>query len=318
MTKINIIDRIQYVFRKVLKKNKYKITLSNFILILANNLQFLKPNYKKTHLKNNKNLKREYDKEKWGVLLRELKKKNNFCFSNIYKFFYKKKKDVILIQNNYIYCQIKEHNLLINNLFLEIIKSLIKKNSYNIIDFGCGFGSTIFFLGNNLKKKTNLKLLLGLDISKSALTICKKISQDLSLKFLSINHNFYKKFTSFKNLKVKTKQKIEWGNLNIGISHFSFSCVTKYKFNIINSIFRDYNLDYLILFELIRYESNFRNNFMKNLHNLYIDNNNYNQDLHIHIKKAILSKKIKCILYEPKLFGHPIKLLSLYILKKNK
>lgn len=173
-------------------------------------------------------------------------------------------------------------------------------------------------MANILKKETNLRLLLGLDISKSALAICKKISQDLSLNYLSINHNFSKKFYFFKNLKSKTKKKLKWGNLNIGISHFSLSCFTKYKFNIINSLFHDYNLDYLILFELIKYEGNLRNNLMKHLHNLYIERNNYNNDLHVHVKKAILSKKIKCILYEPHLFGHPIKLLSIYILKKIK
>lgn len=318
MTNTIIKDRIQYVFRKFLKKKKYKITLNDFIPILSSNLQFLKPNYKKAHIKNNKNLKREYEKEKWGVLLRLLKKKNNLSLSNIYKIFYKKKKDVLFIQNSYIYCQIKEYNLLINNLFSVLIESLIKKRSYNIIDFGCGFGSTIFSVGNVLKKKTNLRLLLGLDISKSALAICKKISQDLSFNYLSINHDFSKKFNFFKNLEGKTKKKLVWGNFNIGISHFSLSCFTKYKFNIINSIFHDYNLDYLILFELIRYEGNLGNNFVKHLHNLYIDNNNYNQDLHTHIKEAILSKKIKCVLYEPQLLGHPIKLLSLYILKKNK
>lgn len=92
MTKIIIGKRIQYVLKKFLKKNKCKITLNDFIPILSQNLQFLEPNYKKTHIKNNKNLKREYEKEKWGALLRLLKKGNNLSLLNIYKIFYKKKK----------------------------------------------------------------------------------------------------------------------------------------------------------------------------------------------------------------------------------
>lgn len=84
----------------------------------------------------------------------------------------------------------KEAILYANKLILEIIQQYPQRDDLNIIDLGCGVGSSIFYLLDRLGKKTNY---YGISISDTQISIAQRewqkrkqvYSSEVSIQFIS-------------------------------------------------------------------------------------------------------------------------------------
>lgn len=240
-------------------------------------------------IKNKKNILREFDKEKYGNLLKKINYNtnlrkceellNNFNSSN--KIFFKKN---------------------LNNK--KIIKKFIlkySKRSSTIVECGCGYGSIGLYLINSIKFKK--KKFIFLDISKNAIKILNKIAKNLK-----INKNKFKTgLIDIYNCNLDKKIKIPKNSTIFTTSAMHYKKKHNKKFI---DFFLSFQFEHLIFFEPI-YEHNKNNKKILN----YIEKNNYSQNFLTILKN---SPKIE-IIFERKniYFSHKFLPYSLIIIKKN-
>ena len=238
-------------------------------------------------IKNKKNILREFDKEKYGYLLRKINNKTSL-----------EKCDELINNDN-----LKKHSFK-RRLDKKIIEKYIykySKGSGTILELGCGYGSIGLYLLNSnkfLKKK-----FIFLDISKNGILILIKIAANLNIN----KNKFITGFIDIYNCILDKKVNIPKNSIIFTTSAMHYRKKHNRKF--IN-FFLGFSFKYLIFFEPI-YEHNQKN---KNISD-YIKKNNYSQNFLKILKKE---NKIK-IIFEKKNIYYSHKLLpySLIVAKRH-
>ena len=238
-------------------------------------------------IKNKQNILREFDKEKYGDLLRKINNKTTLkkCEEllnnndNFKKYSYKKSLNIKKIIEKYIY--------------------KYSKGSQTLLELGCGYGSIGLYLLNSDKFKT--KKFIFLDISNNGILILKKIAKNLNIK----KNKFKTGFVDIYNCKLDKKISVPKNSIIFTTSAMHYKKKHNRKFI---DFFLDFGFKYLVLFEPI-YEHNHKNKKISD----YIKKNNYSQNL-----LTILKKENKLqIVYEKKNIYYFHKLLpySLIVIK---
>ena len=117
-------------------------------------------NQKKISLIKKKNIKevyREYEKEEWANLYEKIKKLNlkNISIRDIDRIYNKFSKKTFFFNNGFFYFgNIKYILNKYNQIYAKTISRFLEKKNNSIVELGAGYGSKIFNLYKNLKKKS--------------------------------------------------------------------------------------------------------------------------------------------------------------------
>lgn len=194
----------------------------------------------------------------------------------------KKHQDYIYLQEDY-YKKPKETF----NFILNLIKKFHKKKVNSVLDLGCAKGEWLYFL----KKKTNIKNLVGVDYSQNLINSGKK-------NLYNLNIEFYK--GSAETIKLKKKFDVivasglvsYFDNVKKFINN-SIKKLNKGGILIILDNFNPYDVDVILKYRNNKYSQKFEKGW--NLHSIETIKKNliYSKAKLINIKKFNLSFHLK-------------------------
>tara|TARA_B100000900_G_C20575652_1_gene715217 strand:+ start:1117 stop:1824 length:708 start_codon:yes stop_codon:yes gene_type:complete len=181
-----------------------------------------------------------------------------------------KHQDYIYLQEDY-YNKPKETF----NFILNLIKKFHKKKINSILDLGCARGEWLYFV----KKKTNIKELVGVDYSQNLINEGKRNLGDFNIKF-------YK--GSAETIKIKKKFDViiasglvsYFDDINKFLNN-SLKKLNKGGILIILDNFNPYDVDVILKYRNNKYSKNFEKGW--NLHSIET------------VKRSLINKKAKLI-----------------------
>ncbi len=156
---------------------KFKISLSH-----KNKLFNLFKNSKKKKLfkKNKKAVLREFNQEKYDLILKKIKINKNLSINDIDEIALNlNKADYFFYKNNIIFDKRKNAHQRNISIFAKVINKLISPGiKNNIVELGAGYGSKILNLKRNYFQKHNF---YGFDISRNSIKILNHLKKKIEI-----------------------------------------------------------------------------------------------------------------------------------------
>ena len=225
-------------------------------------------------LKNKKEILREFNKEKYALLLNKFQKNKNIITL--------KEIDRIAYGDKYKIA----HLIKIKKKIVKyIIKYKIKNNT--LVEFGCGYGSVGLFLIKNKNFKSTKFIFL--DIANNGIEVIKKLALQAKIN----KKRFKTGHVDIYNGKLEKKILIPKNSIFITVGSMMYRKKHNNKFL---NLFLKNNFDKILFFEPI-YEHNLNNKKICN----YFIKNNYHQNFLEILKR---NKKIRIILEKKNLFRY--------------
>lgn len=147
--------------------------------------------------KNTRNLKKEFNEDKWNFVLNLIKKNPEIKLNQLEKMI-EKDRNIFLIKGGKYF----ESGI---DIFREIVLkdlitgfSYLKKNSLdflNVFELGAGYGSKILNLANN--NIFDNKNLFAVDLSKNGINAIDELARRMQLRIKTINSNFFENDFSY-------------------------------------------------------------------------------------------------------------------------
>lgn len=268
----NISNKLE-LFKEEIRASLKEINLSDITLFDDRIIKIILSNELQKKQKNTSDALREYEKEKWGNLKERFLISKTQNLAQLKNEFYGDKEICMLVGKKLFQSSVGYYHKLVADLISLIIGQLTKDTSCNIIEFGCGFGSTLLEVCVKLsRQKVDIIKVFGTDISSSGLFLCDRLATDLNLNFTGITHDF----------SLRTQQsniKEEKNVSNIGFSHFSLASITSYDFDVIESLFDFGKLDYFVMLEPMLKTNEEARNIFDCLTEAHLKSNSYNTQL---------------------------------------
>ena len=251
--------------------------------------------------KNEKEVLREFNSEKWKKILDKIKSFNSVSINFTDKLNNNNKDKNFYLDGKFI---LKDNNKKIFKKTLEIYSKIIKKyidktKKNYIAELGAGYGSKIINLSNNFFNNCEIS---ALDISTNAIKIAKKIK---------VKNKIKTGYCNFFNYKI---DKNIVNNQSIIFTSYSLHYIPKHKEKIID-FFIKLNPKVVIFFEPC-FEL-YPNTKYFELCKKYTMQNNYSVNLIKILKKFEKNKKIKILKIKKNVFGaNPLLPFSIIVWKK--
>ncbi|MDC0309174.1 class I SAM-dependent methyltransferase [bacterium] len=253
---------------------------------------------------------REYENDKWGGLLSKLVAAQDFSHKSCMIQFYGHQTIPMFFLDHVFEVRVLDYQTLATALMSDFIKELAGERPVDLLELGCGFGGTLMGVARRLSLRSRLCSVTGLDISESGLQILTKMAEVEGMAITTGIHDFAA------DIPVP---KMEGGgeSVRFAFTNFSLAALTNYPGNPISNILKTSGANYLIVFEPMGLEKD-NLTFASFFTDIHIKYNSYNSDIREFIKLSVNDGLCKVLYNCNDIIGaSAASTISFYIIESN-
>jgi hypothetical protein len=274
------------------------------VALYLNEIEYQRP------VKDQADVLREYELEKWGALLDRLSTSSDFSHKNCMLQFYGQQTIPMFFGDSVFDVGVLEYHKIATLLLSNFIEELACESPVELLELGCGFGGTLMGVALKLNHKLKLSKVTGIDISSAGLQILNKMSASENIPISMFLHDFGKDTPI-------PKMEICKSNTGIVFTNFSLAALTHYLHNPISNILLNSDAKFIIIFEPM-FSDNKYFTFSSIFTNMHILRNSYNSELRNYINTAVDDGLCKVLFFQDHVIGASLaSTISVYILESN-